>query len=220
MVWNRWWKGTECLYSTWFNRSWYWRSLLLGYLDYFHLWAARISYEISPHFSMFWMSSAPCLRPWHSPGTRLLRIAVPLPEGFYPGMRACHPHIRPKCWRACTLQTSPHGSREWCIFAQLPLCSPLGRVCPPLSPTAPQCRCLGVVQGSTGPGDRARSGCLPPCLTSSAPPGISWDHPPDKTRTCASQSQNASQRLRIRPFPWLLGWYAFSAYSALLRICL
>ena len=169
---------------------------------------------------MFWMSSAPCLRPWHSPGTRLLRIAVPLPEGFYPGMRACHPHIRPKCWRACTLQTSPHGSREWCIFAQLPLCSPLGRVCPPLSPTAPQCRCLGVVQGSTGPGDRARSGCLPPCLTSSAPPGISWDHPPDKTRTCASQSQNASQRLRIRPFPWLLGWYAFSAYSALLRICL
>lgn len=65
---------------------------------------------------MFRMPSMPCLRPWHSPGKQLLRIAVPLPEGFYLGMGACRPHIRPKCWGACALQTSPRGSRELCAF--------------------------------------------------------------------------------------------------------
>lgn len=80
----------------------------------------------------------PCLRPWHSPGKRLLRIAVPLPEGFYLGIGACRPHIRPKCWGACALQTSPLGSRELRPFTPAPSLLSTGTcVCPVVAQSSP-----------------------------------------------------------------------------------
>lgn len=169
---------------------------------------------------MFRTPSVPCLRPWHSPGKSASENSCASAWGFLSGNGSLLPTQKTQVLQSLyPADITPWQPGVMHIHPSSLFASPLGWCVPFCPPELPSGVALELSRAALDL-VTACSSCLPPCLTSSSPPGISWDHPPDKTQTCASLSQGCFWEIENQAFSMALREYAFSAYSILLRICL